>query len=93
MEERDLESDGDVRMADPDGTVPSSLSAAEGDPRGWGLAASGGTSRFHVVARVSIADRSCWLPQSESYFLFRSFHSLVLIPLSNVCTYDFYMLA
>ena len=77
VEERDL--DNDVGMADADYTASSSFAiGAPSNGRGATEAGrdQGGlepttsrTSRFHIVARVTIADRSCWLPLSELILL------------------------
>lgn len=75
--EREKEQDGDELMQ-VDTAVPAELSSTSNEPvipqglgglGGLGVG-MGGTSRFHVLARVSIADRSVWLPLGESFLDF-----------------------
>lgn len=70
--EREKEQDGDELMQ-VDTAVPAELSSTSNEtviPQGLGGLGMGGTSRFHVLARVSIADRSVWLPLGESFLGF-----------------------
>lgn len=76
----DNEQDGDVAVPAP--PEDSQVQDDVGFKTGLGMLGMelgmGGTSRFHVLARVSIADRSVWLPLRESSFL-PLFPSLFLV--------------